>query len=80
MAHDYARCFAEITLTHDFMTEPHERTWRLAPPLRAPEHHAVVLDPGFDLLGPGQRASRVDPAAARQLVISTFPVSAKPSE
>ena len=49
MAYDYSRHFGEITLTHDLMTLPGERAWRLTAP-RGPEPHRIVLYLGCNVL------------------------------
>jgi Fe-S oxidoreductase len=50
MGFDYDRYFGEISLTHDLMTRPEERTWRLTAPEREPGHHDVVLYLGCNVL------------------------------
>ena len=50
MSFDYSRYFGEIALTQDLTTLPAERTWRLAPPGRDPEHHRIVLYLGCNVL------------------------------
>jgi len=50
MSYDYGRHFGEIALTQDLTTLPEERTWRLAPPGRAPEPHRIVLYLGCNVL------------------------------
>jgi hypothetical protein len=47
---DYARYFGEIQTLHDLTTLPGERTWRLTPPAREPEPHAIVLYLGCNVL------------------------------
>jgi Fe-S oxidoreductase len=49
MAYDYRRHFGEITLTHDLMTLPGERAWRLTAP-RGREPHRIVLYLGCNVL------------------------------
>jgi Fe-S oxidoreductase len=50
MGYDYAKHFGEVALTHDLTTLPEERTWRLAPPPRDAERHAIVLYLGCNVL------------------------------
>ncbi len=50
MPYDYAQYFREITLLHDLTTRPDERRWRLGPPPRDAERHAVVLYLGCNVL------------------------------
>jgi len=50
MAYDYGRHFGEITLTHDLLSRPEERTWRLAAPPREGERHQIVLYLGCNVL------------------------------
>ncbi|MCI0546617.1 MAG: hypothetical protein L0027_04975 [Candidatus Rokubacteria bacterium] len=50
MSYDYARFFGEIRLTHDLMTQPEERTWRLTAPPRDAEPHEIVLYLGCNVL------------------------------
>ena len=50
MGYDYGKHFGEVKLTHDLMTLPHERTWRLAPPERDAAPHEIVLYLGCNVL------------------------------
>ena len=50
MGYDYKKHFGEITLTHDLLSRPEERTWRLAAPPREGERHQIVLYLGCNVL------------------------------
>jgi Fe-S oxidoreductase len=50
MGFDYGKHFGEIKLTHDLMTTPDERTWRLAAPEARPGRKPVVLYLGCNVL------------------------------
>ena len=50
MGFDYGKHFGEIKLTHDLMTTPGERTWRLAAPEARPERKPIVLYLGCNVL------------------------------
>ena len=50
MGYDYGKHFGEVKLTHDLMTLPDERTWRLAPPERDAAPHEIVLYLGCNVL------------------------------
>ena len=49
MSFDYGNYFGEITLAHDLLTTPEERSWLLKPP-RDGERHDVVLYLGCNVL------------------------------
>ncbi|HMH53615.1 MAG TPA: (Fe-S)-binding protein [Candidatus Acidoferrum sp.] len=49
MTFDYGKYFGEITLAHDLLTTPEERSWLLKPP-RDGERHDVVLYLGCNVL------------------------------
>ena len=72
MSFDYGKYFGEITLAHDLLTTPEERSWLLKPP-RDGERHDVVLYLGCNVLRASHMtANGVDPEKARGLVIKTF--------
>ena len=48
--YDYGKHFGEVRLTHDLMTLPDERTWRLTPPERDAAPHEIVLYLGCNVL------------------------------
>jgi Fe-S oxidoreductase len=50
MGFDYGKHFGEIKLTHDLMTTPGERTWRLAAPEARPARKPIVLYLGCNVL------------------------------
>jgi len=48
--YDYGKHFGEVRTTHDLMTLPDERTWRLTPPERDAAPHDIVLYLGCNVL------------------------------
>jgi len=50
VAYDYKRHFGDILLTHDLVSSPEERTWRLQAPPREGERHQIVLYLGCNVL------------------------------
>lgn len=50
MGYDYGRYFGEIALTHDLITRPAQRTWRLTPPAKDEPRRRIVLYLGCNVL------------------------------
>jgi hypothetical protein len=50
MAYDYKRYFGEVTTLHDLTTNGADRSWQLKAPRVKPEHHAIVLYLGCNVL------------------------------